>query len=466
MSKLNEKGDEFSITAVKSSSEAHGARVPTPGNAVLTEEFVPPDGGWGWVVCIASLLTNGIVFSILNTFGIIYVYLVKEYATDNPTISFKTSWVGSVCTGVTFLMSISASICSDRIGIRPTAFFGAALGVIGLISSAFVTRLELLYLTYGLFLGIGGGFIYSLSLVILGHYFKKHLGIVNGIVTFGSSLSTIILSIVLPIVLDSLGIKYVFLILGGLYCLLLLCSLTWKPLFHGDTNFPVSSTEINMEDAVSCCSCTKKYLNLKIFKTRGYLIWFFGFSTGLFGYFVPFIHLVKHTQDRFPDANAFILITCMQSTSGLGRIIFGEMADLECVNRIYMQQTAFVVMGVVTACIPFSASFKGLIAISLILGICDGIVVCLLGPIVVDLVGLKNTSHGIGFILGGISLPITVGPPIAGDAYPSEATDPTTDISKGLLYDRLHTYEIAFVAAGVAPVVGAIMMCLIPRVKQ
>lgn len=36
----------------------------------------------------------------------------------------------------------------------------------------------------------------------------------------------------------------------------------------------------------------------------------------------------------------------------------------------------------------------------------------------------------------------------------------------GLLYDRLHTYEIAFVAAGVAPVVGAIMMCLIPRVKQ
>ncbi|XP_056015734.1 monocarboxylate transporter 10-like isoform X4 [Ostrea edulis] len=447
MSKLNEKGDEFSITAVKSSSEAHGARVPTPGNAVLTEEFVPPDGGWGWVVCIASLLTNGIVFSILNTFGIIYVYLVKEYATDNPTISFKTSWVGSVCTGVTFLMSISASICSDRIGIRPTAFFGAALGVIGLISSAFVTRLELLYLTYGLFLGIGGGFIYSLSLVILGHYFKKHLGIVNGIVTFGSSLSTIILSIVLPIVLDSLGIKYVFLILGGLYCLLLLCSLTWKPLFHGDTNFPVSSTEINMEDAV------------------------------------------KHTQDRFPDANAFILITCMQSTSGLGRIIFGEMADLECVNRIYMQQTAFVVMGVVTACIPFSASFKGLIAISLILGICDGIVVCLLGPIVVDLVGLKNTSHGIGFILGGISLPITVGPPIAvmlnrniamckkgqylsheliptGDAYPSEATDPTTDISKGLLYDRLHTYEIAFVAAGVAPVVGAIMMCLIPRVKQ
>lgn len=54
------------------------------------EEFVPPDGGWGWVVCITSLLTNGTAFSILNTFGIIYVYLIKEYASEDPEISFKT----------------------------------------------------------------------------------------------------------------------------------------------------------------------------------------------------------------------------------------------------------------------------------------------------------------------------------------------------------------------------------------
>ena len=36
----------------------------------------------------------------------------------------------------------------------------------------------------------------------------------------------------------------------------------------------------------------------------------------------------------------------------------------------------------------------------------------------------------------------------------------------GLLYDKLHSYEIAFVAAGVPPVLGALVMCFIPRVKQ
>lgn len=123
---------------------------------------------------------------------------------------------------------------------------------------------------------------------------------------------------------------------------------------------------------------------------------------------------VKHSQDIFPGSNAFILITCMQVTSGVGRLVFGKIADFQCVNRVYMQQCAFVVMGIVTACIPFSASFEGLIAICLILGICDGVFVCLLGPIAFDIVGPMEASQAIGFMLGGFSLPLTVGPPIAG----------------------------------------------------
>ena len=102
----------------------------------------------------------------------------------------------------------------------------------------------------------------------------------------------------------------------------------------------------------------------------------------------------------------------MQVTSGVGRLAFGKIADFECVNRIYMQQCAFVVMGIVTACIPYSASFEGLIAICLILGVCDGVFVCLLGPIAFDIVGPMEASQAIGFMLGGFSLPLTVGPPI------------------------------------------------------
>lgn len=52
--------------------------------------FVPPDGGWGWVVCLTSLWANGTVFGVINSFGIIYVAMREHYAKDDPEVSLKT----------------------------------------------------------------------------------------------------------------------------------------------------------------------------------------------------------------------------------------------------------------------------------------------------------------------------------------------------------------------------------------
>lgn len=41
------------------------------------EEFTPPDGGWGWVVCFASFWVNGTIFGMLNTFGVLLPEISK-----------------------------------------------------------------------------------------------------------------------------------------------------------------------------------------------------------------------------------------------------------------------------------------------------------------------------------------------------------------------------------------------------
>lgn len=106
-------------------------------------------------------------------------------------------------------------------------------------------------------------------------------------------------------------------------------------------------------------------------------------------------------------------------------------------------------MGVVTACIPLSASYGGLVAISLIFGLCDGIFVCLLGPIAFDIVGHREASQAIGFLLGVFSVPFVVGPPTA-----------------GVIYDSMHSYDLAFYIAGGTPILGSLVMFFIPKVKQ
>ena len=48
----------------------------------LTDKYSspqPPDGGcWAWLVLLGCFLVNGIIFGIINTFGILFVKLIEE----------------------------------------------------------------------------------------------------------------------------------------------------------------------------------------------------------------------------------------------------------------------------------------------------------------------------------------------------------------------------------------------------
>lgn len=192
-------------------------------------------------------------------------------------------------------MSIFASILADRIGIRKVGCFGALLSTVGLLSSAFVTQLELLYLTYGILIGVGGAFIYSPSLVILGHYFRKKMGLVNGLVSFGSALFSVSFSQILPVLIERVQLKNTLLILSGLEATMVFCAMTWKPVLVKESTMSqlTLSSESIYEHVHDCCSWTKKFLNVDIWKNKGYVIWALSCGIALFGYFVPFVHLVS-----------------------------------------------------------------------------------------------------------------------------------------------------------------------------
>lgn len=52
--------------------------------------FVPPEGGWGWLVVFAATWCNGSIFGIQNSFGILHTMLVKEHTDpEDQTSQFK-----------------------------------------------------------------------------------------------------------------------------------------------------------------------------------------------------------------------------------------------------------------------------------------------------------------------------------------------------------------------------------------
>lgn len=144
--------------------------------------------------------------------------------------------------------------------------------------------LGLLYFTYGIVFACGCSFAYQPSLVILGHYFKKRLGLVNGIVTAGSSIFTITLPFVLSGLLDRVGLQNTLRVLCILMFVLMLAGFTYKPLLPPKP----ANTRTG-----GWCPPMSQLFNINIWRSLGYRIWAFGIPAALYGYFVPYVHLVS-----------------------------------------------------------------------------------------------------------------------------------------------------------------------------
>lgn len=156
-----------------------------------------------------------------------------------------------------------------------------------------------LYFTYGVVFACGCSFSYQPSLVILGHYFKTRLGLVNGIVTAGSSIFTIVLPFVLSGLLARVGLQTTMRVLCVLLFVLMLAGFTYKPLLPA----PASDARAGRR-----CPPLNQVFNFNIWKSVGYRIWAFGIPAALYGYFVPYVHLVSASAMLSVEFVLFVLL--------------------------------------------------------------------------------------------------------------------------------------------------------------
>ncbi|XP_031621523.1 monocarboxylate transporter 10 [Contarinia nasturtii] len=408
----------------------------------------PPDGGArALCVMISAFFCNSIIFGIINTYGIVFVK-INQYLEENgdTEAASKAALVGSLTIGTTFFLSPVSGILTDKIGLKMTTFIGGVLMTAGMmLSSVLYQNIYLLYLCYGIMYGIGAAMAYTPTISILGHYFKRHLGIVSGFVTCGSSLFTIILPKVLTWLL-TYGLTTTCVVLGMSTTIVIMCSLVYKPLILPP---PPPKRKVGQSTMSTLKMHFRSLIHVENFKRMRYIVWALSMPVALLGYFVPYVHMANYIKIQFPKSDKDLPIMCIGLTSGLGRLFFGYIADFKCINRIFLQQVSFALMGLFTILIPMVDSFEMVLVLSLGMGIVDGCFISLLGPVAFDLCGSKGATQGIGFLLGLCSFPITVGAPIA-----------------GLLYDQTKSYKMSFVMAGIPALIGATMMTLIRFVRD
>lgn len=327
---------------------------------------------------------------------------------------------------------------------------GGVLTTSGMFLSAYHTndpfepdKVAILYFTYGLIFGTGAALAYTPSLAILGHYFKKKLGIVNGFVTAGSSVFTFIMPMFLSYLEKNYGLKQCLHVMMIMSSFIILFAIVFKPLQPPQ---PKKATKAHRS---KCYNVLRSIINFDNWKRRKYVIWAISIPIALCGYFVPYVHIGKFIATKFPDENINFPLMCIGISSGIGRIIFGWISDLPGVNRVLLQQISLYFIGLATIFMPLAETYMMLLVIVLAMGLFDGCFISLLGPIAYDLCGAHGAAQAIGFLLGLCSFGLTVGPPIAGE-----------------IYDTTKSYTIPFVLAGIPSLIGATIMFLIRLFKD
>ena len=102
----------------------------------------------------------------------------------------------------------------DKFGARALIAAGCLLSGLGWIASAYVTSLIGLYLTYGLFCGIGTGIVYVGIIGLMVRWFPDRRGLATGVVAAGYGFGAILTTFPIDTMMKQAGYQHTLIVFG------------------------------------------------------------------------------------------------------------------------------------------------------------------------------------------------------------------------------------------------------------
>src|SRR5580658_4732989 len=102
----------------------------------------------------------------------------------------------------------------DRFGARTLIGLGCLLSGLGWITAAYATSLTTLYLTYGLFCGLGTGIVYVGIIGLMVRWFPDRRGFATGMVAAGYGFGAIATTFPIDTMLKSDGYQHTLVVFG------------------------------------------------------------------------------------------------------------------------------------------------------------------------------------------------------------------------------------------------------------
>ncbi|KAG9267938.1 monocarboxylate transporter 6 [Astyanax mexicanus] len=404
-----------------------------------------PDGGWGWVILVSSIVVLALTLAFPSCMSIFYTDLQKQFHASNSV----TSWVPSIMTAVLHAGGPLCSLLVERFGCRATVIMGGVLSGIGMAASAFTNSIVELYITAGVITGLGFCFSFQPAVTILGQYFVRRRVFANAMSSTGTALGLSTLPTLSNYLHTEFGWRGSFLILGGMLLNCCVCGALMRPLgpskpkaHKQKANGP---TKTGKENLKLLASCIRRHMAFDQFcNNQRYRVFSLGVTWMMLGFVVPLIFLVPFATDNGMDQNkAALLLNVLGFVNIIVRPAFGLLFNLAWFKgrHIYVLSVALLLNGLSNCICCFSATFPVLLVYMLCYGLTMSVVGTLLFTVLMDIVEMNRFLSALGLLAIMESVTLLIGPPLA-----------------GLLVDKTGEYTYVYLASSITVVTSALFL--------
>ncbi|KAG2349996.1 MFS general substrate transporter [Suillus weaverae] len=363
-------------------------------NEQASHQKLPPDGGIrAWLTVFATALVTFSTFGFLNSWGVFQAYYEENLLPHTP--SSTIAWIGSTQYALAYLPSLVAGRLFD-LGYFKIPFFAASCALVACtFLTAECTQFWQLFLTQGLGLGVGSGFVFSPAIVIVSHWFSKRRGLALSITAVGAALGSIVFPVAAQNLIPSIGFRWTVRVFG----LILVATMGTANIFLKRQLPPV-----NVRGGL---------FNLKAFRNKTYSTYCVSGIMIMLGFYTELTYLsVSAVAIGVSKDFSFYMIAIANAASVLGRMPCGLLADKFGALNTMAVFTA--VTGITTIAWPFAKDESQLIAIAAVHGFSIGAYISLYSVPAVAMGEMEDAGRRVGMFMSLIGFGAIAGPPISG----------------------------------------------------
>lgn len=260
---------------------------------------------------------------------------------------------------------------------------------------------------------------------MIGKYFFIRRPIANGIAMAGSP---VFLSTLAPLnswLYDEFGWRGSFLILGGLLLNCCVAGSLMRPIGpkpqppkpDSEAGEGKAVDQVKPQQKKTVMQTINSFIDLTLFKHRGFLLYLGGNVFMFFGLFAPLVFLSNFAKNKdISKEKAAFLLSVLAFVDMFARPSMGMLANTKWIRpRIqYFFAAAVLYNGVCHVLAPLSVDYTGFVIYAMFFGFAFGWLSAVLFETLMDLVGAQRFSSAVGLVTIVECGPVLLGPPLTG----------------------------------------------------